>query len=167
MTAAFLAALEFVLAREGGYSNDSKDPGGETSFGISKRAYPQVDIKALTKEQATQIYLSDYWTPCRCGELPEEMAIMVFDCAVNQGVGFAKTALQLTLRVIADGKIGAKTLAAAHGMGADVFANRFSERRITRYLSMNNATEERYERGWCVRVVTCVVCALTFHREAI
>lgn len=167
MTPAFSAALEFVLAREGGYSNDPKDPGGETNFGISKRAYPQVDIKDLTKEQATQIYVRDYWDACRCGELPEEMAIMVFDCAINQGVGFAKTALQLALHVVADGNIGAKTLAAAQRMGADMFANRFSELRIKRYLSLNNATEERYERGWCVRVVACVVCALMVHREVI
>jgi hypothetical protein len=33
-----------------GYVNDPSDPGGETQWGISKRSYPDVDIKALTRE---------------------------------------------------------------------------------------------------------------------
>ena len=37
-----------TLGKEGGYVNNSRDPGGETNFGISKRAYPNVDIKNLT-----------------------------------------------------------------------------------------------------------------------
>ena len=35
----FDAAVSYVLKWEGGYSNDPDDPGGETNFGISKRAY--------------------------------------------------------------------------------------------------------------------------------
>lgn len=38
-------AVEIVLKHEGGYVNDKKDPGGETNMGISKRAYPHIDIK--------------------------------------------------------------------------------------------------------------------------
>ena len=51
--------FEKVISHEGGYSNDAKDPGGETNFGISKRAYPQVDIKNLTRDAAKQIYKRD------------------------------------------------------------------------------------------------------------
>ena len=49
---AFDRVIDIVLAHEGGYSNDSVDPGGETNFGISKRQYPDVNIKNLTVENA-------------------------------------------------------------------------------------------------------------------
>ena len=42
--------IEQVLHHEGGYVNDPKDLGGETNFGITKRFYPDVDIKNLTKK---------------------------------------------------------------------------------------------------------------------
>ena len=47
----FEDAIEFVLLHEGGYSWDPKDPGGETRFGISKKSYPNLNIKNLTEEK--------------------------------------------------------------------------------------------------------------------
>lgn len=82
-------AFIFVVGIEGGYTNDPNDPGGETKFGISKRAYPQVDIPNLTLDEAKAIYLRDYWHVCKCDELPADMALLVFDAAVNQGVSAA------------------------------------------------------------------------------
>ena len=38
-------ASDWILQTEGGYVNDPADPGGETKYGISKKAYPTVDIK--------------------------------------------------------------------------------------------------------------------------
>ena len=46
--------IEVVLKHEGGYVNDPKDLGGETKYGITKRFYPDVDIKNLTKEKAKE-----------------------------------------------------------------------------------------------------------------
>ena len=43
--AEFSLAIPIVLENEGGYVDDPNDPGGETNFGISKRSYPNVDIK--------------------------------------------------------------------------------------------------------------------------
>lgn len=87
----FDRAFDMVIGAEGGYSDDPKDPGGETNFGISKRAYPNVDIKGLTLAAAKEIYFRDYWVPADCGYIVDEpMAILVFDCAVNQGVSRAK-----------------------------------------------------------------------------
>ncbi len=57
----FEKAMTFIFKWEGGYVNDGNDPGGETNFGISKRAYPNLDIKNLTKDEAKQIYYRDYW----------------------------------------------------------------------------------------------------------
>lgn len=86
----FDAAFAIVVGIEGGYVNDPADPGGETRFGISKRQYPQIDIASLTLDQAKALYLRDYWSVCRCDELPWDMALAVFDCAVNQGPGTAE-----------------------------------------------------------------------------
>ena len=48
----FDEAIKVVLAHEGGYVNHPKDPGGETNHGITKRDYPHLNIKELTKEEA-------------------------------------------------------------------------------------------------------------------
>ena len=82
-------ALTFVLAREGGLVEDKNDPGGLTNYGISKRAYPNLDIRNLTVELAGTIYFNDYWTKAGCDALPPDMALIVFDSAVNCGVSRA------------------------------------------------------------------------------
>jgi lysozyme family protein len=86
----FDEAFQFVIGVEGGYSDDPNDPGHETRFGISKRAYPNLDIKQLTLEQAKQIYYRDYWVPAGCNALIPSMALLVFDCAVNMGISRAR-----------------------------------------------------------------------------
>lgn len=85
----FQIALTKVLSSEGGYVNDSSDPGGETNLGISKRAYPNVDIKSLTPETVAPIYKRDYWDRIAGDNLPSPLNYVAFDCAVNQGVGEA------------------------------------------------------------------------------
>ena len=57
----FKDIINNVLQSEGGYVYDKDDPGGETKYGISKRAYPDFDIKNLTKDDAKAIYLRDFW----------------------------------------------------------------------------------------------------------
>jgi len=93
MTEDFNLAVTFSLKWEGGekYTNDPVDPGGETKYGISKRAYPDVDIKSLTLAEATLIYKRDYWDKLNCDNLGKKLAIAAFDCAVNCGVGRTKS----------------------------------------------------------------------------
>ncbi len=83
----FTQALNFSLKWEGEYSFDKEDPGGETKFGISKRAYPDIDIKSLTRAEAEVIYKRDYWDKAGCESMEPKLAIAVFDSAVNCGVG--------------------------------------------------------------------------------
>lgn len=82
----FVEAVAFTLEQEGGYTWDENDPGGETNYGISKRSYPDYNIKAMTKEQAQVIYLIDYWNRLACYNLPWPMALFVFDVGVLCGV---------------------------------------------------------------------------------
>lgn len=87
----FQKAVEFVLKHEGGYVCDPFDPGGETNWGISKRAHPNVDIKNLTREGAIAIYKVAYWDKMKCNDHPWPIDAILFDTAVNQGPSFAAT----------------------------------------------------------------------------
>ena len=82
----FDIAFNRLMGHEGGYSNNPDDPGGETNWGISKRAYPDVDIKNLTREDAKVIYKKDYWDKVEGDYLPLSIAFQLFDFAVNSGV---------------------------------------------------------------------------------
>lgn len=105
----FEDALERTLSHEGGYVNDPRDPGGETNWGISKRAYPNVDIRNLTRESAATLYRRDYWLHAHCDEMPFALAYQVFDFAVNSGVGTAIRKLQSVLGLADDGAYGPLT----------------------------------------------------------
>lgn len=97
-------AIQFVLKWEGGLSNDKDDPGGLTIYGICARSYPN-DVqkmyelwKANKKEEAKKIaidiYKKNYWDKSGCDNLPYPLDIIVFDTAVNMGVGTAQGILK-------------------------------------------------------------------------
>ena len=75
----FEKIINKVIEHEGGYVNDSLDKGGEPNFGITKRWYPDVDIKNLSKEDAIAIYYRDYWKPSKAEKLPEHLQATYFD----------------------------------------------------------------------------------------
>src|SRR5271166_4784754 len=54
-------AILAIIAAEGGEVKNSADYGGLTKFGISQRAYPNLDIANLTQNEAADIYQKDYW----------------------------------------------------------------------------------------------------------
>jgi hypothetical protein len=80
-----IAKWEWGDKEDGGYTNDPEDPGGETKWGISKRAHPELDIKRLTPEKALEIYAKDYWEKCGCDQIDFPLNVLVFDTAVNIG----------------------------------------------------------------------------------
>lgn len=86
----FNQAVEHVLTSEGGLANNPVDRGGMTKFGISARAYPTLDIKNLSKDQAVNLYKKDYWDQIHADLLPEDVRLVAFDTAVNFGVEAAK-----------------------------------------------------------------------------
>lgn len=99
----FFKCIQFVLEQEcrrkkdgtldDGYVNDPNDPGGETKYGISKRAYPNLNIKELTLSDALALYYRDYWYLAKLLSFP--LNVCVLDCAVNQGTKTAKNFLQV------------------------------------------------------------------------
>jgi lysozyme family protein len=149
MIGSFSFAFAKVVSVEGGYVNDPQDPGGVTKYGISQRAYPDVDIKNLALDQAKSIYRRDYWDAIHGDELPDPLSHFVFDAAVNQGVATAISMMQTALCVDVDGKIGANTLAAARASDNGVCA-RFMTLRAMRYMHTSNF--DRFGSGWFNRL---------------
>jgi lysozyme family protein len=145
----FERAFEHVVSIEGGFVDDPADPGLETKYGISKRAYPDVDIKNLTLDQAKSIYRFDYWEPLHCDEMPWPLSMMVFDCGVNQGLTTSAKTLQRALNVTQDGVIGKVTLAKAKTAGTETCAL-FLAYRAIRYNDTKNA--DLYLKGWLKRL---------------
>jgi lysozyme family protein len=112
----FDAAFDRLIWHEGGYANDPDDPGGETNWGISKRAYPNLVIKALTREQAREIYQRDFWNRIHADALYDAVAFQLFDFAVNSGTETAVRYLQRAVGVADDGHWGPVSQAAAVSM---------------------------------------------------
>lgn len=143
-------AISIVLEHEGGYVNNPRDAGGETNFGISKRAYPYLDIARLSVFTAAEIYRRDYWEKCRCDDLPEGLDLCVVDFAVNAGVSRASKVLQEIVGAEPDGVIGPKTLKLV-GQHTDVLSM------ITHYHRLRQAYYESLDsfpdfgRGWTRR----------------
>jgi len=152
---AFDSIIEMVLEHEGGYVDHPTDPGGETKYGVSKRAYPDVDIKNLTIEEAKEIYRNDYWDRIKGDDLPAGVACVVMDYAVNSGVSRASKALQAACGIVnGDGIIGPHSLSATW-----VAVRNYSEKYV-----VDAVTEQRQEfiralsiyetfgRGWERRI---------------
>lgn len=98
----FQRCIKFVLEQEcrknkdgtldDGYVHDPHDPGGETKYGISQRAYPKLNIPNLSLGEALNIYYKDYWWVASGLEFP--LNVCVLDCAVNNGTKTAGQFLQ-------------------------------------------------------------------------
>jgi len=108
---AFVRAVARLLGDEGGYVDNPADPGGATKFGISQRDYPQLDIAALTRDQAEAIYFRDWWERYRFSDFSSAIGAKLFDLSVNMGPDHAAKCLQRALRacgrpVVEDGVLG-------------------------------------------------------------
>ena len=101
----FLTSVNRVLGHEGNYVNNPNDPGGETNWGISKRSYPQLDIRNLSREDAIAIYERDFWNPIKLS-VPDSVKYQMFDFAVNSGIDNSIRALQRAIGVSDDGHWG-------------------------------------------------------------
>lgn len=146
----FDAAFKVVVGHEGGYCNDPGDPGGETKFGISKRAYPGEDIPNLTLERAKELYLRDYWGPAGCDAVPDPIKLHLFDVAVNSGVGRAVRLLQRAVGEIEDGVLGPRTLAATNSMPAARLVARLCGVRLAFMADL--PAWAHFSKGWARRI---------------
>lgn len=174
MSALFDRCFEVLIGHEGGYTRNREDRGNwtggkvgvgtlkGTKYGISAAAFPDLDIAGLTLEAAKAIYLAEYWRPIRGDELVPALALLVFDAAVNNGVGAATEWLQRAAGVTVDGSIGPKTLAAAALDGVD---ERFHFERV---LAMTRQTAWGvFGKGWAIRLASLPFQAAAVERMTV
>ena len=146
----FDKAVEVILKHEGGYVNDPVDPGGETNMGISKKAYPYLNIKELTKKDAKDIYFKDYWLKAKCSKLPEELRMIYFDMVVNMGKSRAVKILQGAItakgvKTAVDGGIGPQTISNALKSGLE--PDRLRSYRVKYYADLISR-KPKLEKYW-------------------
>lgn len=156
----FDKAIAVVLRDEGGYECDPNDPGGETNFGISKRSYPDIDIKSLTIDDAKAIYKRDFWDNNGYGRIIDpSIATKVFDMAVNMGPREANTLLQRALvtigaDIVVDGDLGPKSLAAINASDPAILLVVFRTDLIAYYMKLItlHPSDKEFIKGWLRRV---------------
>lgn len=104
----FDSAISVILRHEGGFVNNSSDPGGATNYGISLRFLTHLvdqdhellsqvdlnkgnsvdvyDIQYMYKNTAIDLYRTEWWERYGYGNINDQMlATKVFDLAVNIG----------------------------------------------------------------------------------
>ena len=144
-------AIYAIIELEQGYVNDPRDPGGETKYGISKRSYPNEDIKNLTIERAHDIYKQDFWDKVRADDFPHPIGMLLTDFAIHSGPARAVQVLQMVLKVTQDGVVGPRTIEAAKRSGEalkDLCANYLTARSF--FLASLN--KPYYIKGWTNRL---------------
>lgn len=122
--------IDGIVEREGGYSNDPNDRGGETMYGITKEVARKYGyngpMRDLPRPLACEIYRNVYVVEPgfdRVAVLSPIIAEELIDTGVNMGVGTASKFLQRALNGLnreqrdypdmrEDGHIGPATLAA-------------------------------------------------------
>ncbi|WP_010324364.1 glycoside hydrolase family 108 protein [Marinobacterium stanieri] len=154
MSDTFIRAVNWLLGPEieGEHSNDPADKGGDTWYGISRNAHPDMPWPP-TRDQAIDRYQERYWDACHCHEMHPVLALLTFDAAVQHGTTQAAKFLQRTLGVTDDGIIGPQTLLAAqdepHGAIFDFLSYRG---RFYAELCMEDPSQKRFLRGWMRRL---------------
>lgn len=120
-----------IVRREGGYVNDADDPGGATKYGVTIHTMRRLgldltgdgkvtvaDVKALTINQALDIFKKHYFYRPKIDQLPQPLQASVFDMQVNSGGNAIKVLQRLLIKfgedVSADGVLGPHSVRAAH-----------------------------------------------------
>lgn len=167
MSRAFAYAAKIVLGHEGGEVNDAADPGGHTNLGVTQTTLHRArltlpglpeSVTDLSERQALSIYEALYWTPIRGNELPLPLALLAFDCCVNQGELDAKRYLQMALGVTPDGVLGDVTMAAAAKSGRPQILE-LAARRMHDYMLLDKL-DDRFGLGWSRRLCHVLAEAL-------
>lgn len=157
----FEKCLEFVLHHEGLWSDDPRDPGGATMKGVTLAVYKEYlgrdatkdELRNIPQEHLLNLYKTRYWDKAKCDDLATGLDLVVFDLAVNGGVGRAAKILQKCVGAVEDGAIGPKTLDLVKRVPAKQMIIRFSEQRRMFYKSL--PTFQTFGRGWLRRTDEC------------
>jgi len=147
-------AIQATLRNEGGFSNNSNDPGGATNMGITQADMPGQDISALTVAQAVAYYQEHFWKPFYSQILNQPVASKLFDLGVLFGVGTAVKILQSVLGVMDDGIFGAGTLQATNAAEPTGLLLLYKAAMVRRAqaVAVANPAESIFLTGWERRI---------------
>ena len=155
-----------MIDSEGGFQDDPRDSGNQladgrrgcTNLGVTQAVWEEYvghkvstqDMRNLTPALVEPMYRRKYWDACRCNDLPNGVDYLVFDFAVNAGVGRSAKTLQSAVGATPDGAIGPMTLAAINSYPPAELIEKFSQAKEAFYRSLD--TFETYGTGWLNRV---------------
>lgn len=171
---------EAIVAREGGWADDRDDPGGPTNHGVTIGTLRRLgldldgdgrvtaaDLRRLTRAQAVDIFVSQYFEKPGLGQLPEALRASVFDMQVNAGAQAVRLLQRLLgdmgFPCVADGVVGPRTVAAAQSAAAAApghIADAYGIARRNYYYALAEArpASRKYARrvdggkgGWILR----------------
>jgi len=169
-----------IVAREGGFVNDPDDPGGATNRGVTLGTLQRLgldlnrdgvvserDLRALTADQAAEIYVKHYFEAPQIDKLPQAVQASVFDMQVNAGANAIRILQELLNRmgqaVTVDGALGPQTIAAARAAAApdpQLFADAYGIARRNYYYDLADrrpqsrkytTTRKGTKGGWILR----------------
>lgn len=146
----FNDAFDRLIGHESGYVNDPNDPGGETKWGISKRSYPNLIIKELTREDAFNIYRRDFWNRINADKLPDGVTYQLFDFALNSGIETSIRYFQRALNVADDGFWGPISQNAADNTSETDMIMRLNAERLDFMTRLKNWSF--HGKGWARRI---------------
>jgi len=138
-------ALTFVWREEGGVSDDARDPGGLTKYGVTQATLAiargtdvsRADLLGLTRAEAAGIYRALYWNAIKGDDLPGGLDLAIFDFAVNSGPARAVKTVQTFLGVRVDGVMGPVTLAKITQADPAVFIDALHKARLAFLRSLS------------------------------
>lgn len=163
MNASVRDIIDATLRREGfgEFTNRAEDKGGPTKWGITLNTYRRFkanasvdDLRALTEEQARDIYWQDYVERPGFDRIVHQgLRALMVDFGVTSGTFTAIKALQQALGVTPDGINGVETRKALAGTDSDrvyvsVLRQYFSHFAT---IAVNNPSQLVWLRGWINR----------------
>jgi len=171
MKSNFERCMQVVAKWEGGWSDHPHDNGGATMYGITigtlsawrGRPVSKAEVKALTKDEALQIYRAWYWQPVRGDDLPAGVDLVAFDPAVNSGPSRGAKWLQAAVGVAQDGMVGPATVKAAQSADPVRTINHACDVRLSWLRGLNDWPH--FGKGWTNRVEDVRAQAILMARD--
>jgi len=173
----FQSAIFFVMGNEGGYSNDKKDKGGATNFGISTRFLKLIDkdidgdghvtskdVTALTKDNAIDLYKQYFWDHYKLERLRDTfIARKALDLFVNMRGKSAGKILQqacnkcgASLKI--DGVVGTRSFNSLNslslfGVTKEQLLTEIRKEQANHYRAIVKAdkSQNKFIKGWLAR----------------
>ena len=167
------SSLDEILVSEGGFQNRPKDKGNYrpdgTLIGTNRGVTPnslaefrgvdpntitEADIKAVTEDEARQIFKQLYFDKPKLNQLPVNLQEAVFDMQINSG----RNAVRILQKLAGmpkdkrDGYVGPETLKALQGV--NITNAEYADARIEYYNNLVKSDPDQYGEnlaGWITR----------------